>query len=1045
MLFAIERVRQILSDLEQLTFTDSFEPPAVFTPCSYGAYDLLEAPSDGWEACPPHQNWGGRDQHRWLRSSITLPASFEGKRAVLRVETGRTGWDATNPQFLAFIDGKVAQGLDVNHKELLLRESAQGGEELQVDLYAYSGMQESDASLKLTVAVLQTQIERLYYNLQVPLQVCGLLDEEDYRRVGILNHLNEAVNRLDLRQPLNGAFFASVDEANRYLDTEFYGRFCRDGEVHELCVGHTHIDVAWLWTLAQTREKAVRSFATVVSLMKQYPDYIFMSSQPQLYEYVKEDRPELYKEIKELIRAGRWEAEGAMWLEADCNLISGESMVRQILFGKRFFRDEFGVESKVLWLPDVFGYSAALPQILKKSGVDYFVTSKISWNEFNKLPYDTFRWQGLDGTEIFTHFITTQDYVKGPAPINTTYVGDTTPSHVKGCWHRYQQKEINDTVLNCYGYGDGGGGPTRQMLERLSRLNKGIPGCPQTKSGTALGYLRELEQRVSGNKRLPKWVGELYLEFHRGTYTSMARNKKYNRKTELLNLENELFSGMNTLLCGAAYPQEALERCWKTTLLNQFHDIIPGSSIKQVYEDSKAQYEAVRREGEALLDGALRGIAAGVSAAETSAVVFNPLGFARGGLVSVALPQGWRAARVFDGETPLVSQPDGDGKLLFFAEDVPSKGYKTFTLRQAERPEQGAAPLAAAPDGMENAFFRIRLAPDGTLTSVFDKRAGREVLLPGTRGNQLLAFEDKPHEYYAWNIDIYYQEKMWTLDGAADIEVAEAGPLRAALRVRRRFLDSTIEQIYTIYRDVPRIDFATEIGWHEKQILLKAAFPVDVHTDHAAYDIQYGNVERPTHWNTSWDWARFEVCAHKWADLSEEGYGVSLLNDCKYGHDIRDSVMRLTLLKSPIYPNEDADREHHSFVYSLYPHTGGWRQAETARLAYALNSPLHACVVGPQSGALPGAFSLVQADAGNAMIEAVKQAEDGGALIVRLYEYKNRRAQVRLRFGRPVAAAQACDLMENAEQTLDTQPDGFSFTLRPYEIRTFRVTFAPEA
>ena len=774
--------------------------------------------------------------------------------------------------------------------------------------------------------------------------------------------------------------------------------------------------------------------------MKQYPDYVFMSSQPQLYKYVKEDRPEIYEEIKKMIKAGRWEAEGAMWLEADCNLTSGESLVRQILFGTRFFKQEFGIENKILWLPDVFGYSAALPQILKKSGIEYFMTTKISWNQFNRMPYDTFMWQGIDGTDILTYFISTQDYDKENKSTNlTTYNGNTTPTQVMGCWQRYQQKELTNEVMNCFGFGDGGGGPTKEMLEYTERLSKGIPGSPQVKLGNSLDFFKRLEKKVAGNKRLPKWVGELYLEYHRGTYTTMARNKRYNRKTEFLNQDAELLSSINKTLLGAGYPQKEINECWEATLLNQFHDIISGSSIKEVYEDSKAQYEAIGAVGRTLVATVINGVASQIKTEQTSVVVFNQLGFLRSDIAEFKLPEGWNFADVYENERKFTTQLAGDS-IIFFAENVPSKGYKSFTLKKATQPE-AANTFKLDIKHLENKYFTILLDDNGNFVSIYDKNRERELLQKGQKGNLLQAFEDKPFNNDAWDIDIYYQEKMWEIDNITDIQVIENGSVRSALKIKRTFLNSTIEQTIYLYSDINRIDFDSTIDWKEKQILLKAAFPVDIHSDKATYEIQYGNVERPTHWNTSWDWARFEVCGHKWADLSEGGYGVSLLNDCKYGHDIKDSVMRLTLLKSSTSPNVDADREIHNFIYSIYPHAGDWKTADVEGMAYNLNCPFYTKVEPAHDGSLPAEFSFVRLDCDNVMIEVVKKAEDSDDTIVRLYEYKNKRTSVRLTCCKPLVYAAECDLMENETGTVEVEENAFAFDIKPYEIKTFKIRF----
>jgi len=1041
MYFAIERINRIVSELGDYIYTDKKQLDIYkMKSCDYGDFSLLNTDSADWESYRIHDNWGSKDKHYWFKTTIEIPKEFDGETVVYRVFTGRDGWDAINPQFLVFINGKAVQGLDVNHREVLLAEKAIAGDLYNIDLYAYTGMNEGYLELDSSVCILQKKVERLYYNILVPVQVAALLDEQDKKRIDILNYLIEAINNLDLRQVRSETFNASVDAVNRYLDEEFYGKFCGDSDVTEICVGHTHIDVAWLWTLAQTREKAARSFSTVLNLMKQYPNYVFMSSQPQLYKYIKEDHPEIYEEIKKMIKAGRWEAEGAMWLEADCNLTSGESLVRQILFGTRFFKQEFGVDNKILWLPDVFGYSAALPQILKKSGIDYFMTTKISWNEFNKMPYDTFMWQGIDGTEILTYFVSTQDYDKDNKTINTTYNGNTNPSQVMGCWQRYQQKEINTEVLNCFGFGDGGGGPTKEMLEYTKRLGKGIPGSPQVKLGNSLDFFKKLEKKVAENKRLPKWVGELYLEYHRGTYTTMARNKRYNRKTEFLNQDVEWLSSIIKTLLGAEYPQKEINECWETTLLNQFHDIIPGSSIKEVYEDSKAQYEKIGAVGRGLLTKAINGVASQIKSDHTSVVVFNQLGFLRSDIVEFALPDGWSFAEVYDENCKIAAQLIDGESIIFFAKNVPAKGYKSFTIKNAAQSET-ASTLKMDDKNLENKYFTILLDENGNFSSIYDKINAREILQKGKKGNLLQAFEDKPLTYDAWDINIYYQEKMWEINDLTGVQVTEAGPVRSALKINRKFLDSTIEQTIYLYNDINRIDFDNTIDWKEKQILLKAAFPVDIHADKATYEIQYGNVERPTHWNTSWDRARFEVCGHKWADLSEGGYGVSLLNDCKYGHDIKDSVMRLTLLKSSTNPNVDADRETHRFIYSLYPHVGDWKTAGVTDMAYKLNCPMYAKVEAAHDGSLPAEFSFVSLDRDNVMIEVVKKAEDSDDTIVRLYEYKNERATIKLTCCKPLVYAAECDLMENETDTIKVEENTFDFEIKPYEIKTFKIRF----
>lgn len=993
-----------------------------------------------WKPFEKGDRWGGIDQHYWFTTDFEVPEKFEGKAIVLEVSTGREdGWDALNPQFLAYVNGKLVQGLDLNHREIILSQLAVKGEVYSIDLHAYSGMKEGLVNLNCCISAIEKEVEKLYYDISVPYEVAKLLDKDDKRRIDILKYLNDSINFIDLRKPFSEEFNKSIIIADEFLKKEFYEGYCGHDNVTALCIGHTHIDVAWLWTIAQTREKAARSFSTVLNLMKQYPEYVFMSSQPQLYQFVKQDYPELYDEIKKCVAEGRWEPEGAMWLEADCNVASGEALVRQLLLGIRFFEKEFGVRSKILWLPDVFGYSAALPQILKKSGIDYFMTTKISWNEYNKLPHDTFMWKGLDGTEILTYFISTQNFDSNNH--YTTYNGHLAPTQVMGAWRRYQQKDMNDEVLISYGFGDGGGGPTNEMLENARRMEKGIPGCPRVQQSKALDFFKRLDAKAANFKKLPKWVGELYLEYHRGTYTSMARNKKFNRKSELMYQAAELFSITDSLLVkSSSYPQEKLNQGWETILLNQFHDILPGSSIKEVYEDSMKQYLELLRCGQEILDVSLSSIAGEIELDTPSVVVFNQLGFERNDIVEFDLPEGYENVEIIDSSGSIVpSQFSNNGSVIFFATTVPSKGYKCYEIKNAKA-KDGETTQDFFSKKLENSFFKISFDNNMNISSIFDKENNREVLKPGEKANVLQAFEDKPHNYDAWDINIYYQEKMWEVTDVSNVKIIESGDVRTTVRISRKFCDSLITQNISIYKDIPRIDFNTVIDWKETQVLLKAAFPVDIHSDKAVYEIQYGNVERPTHWNTSWDQARFEVCAHKWADLSEDDYGISLLNDCKYGYDIKDSVMRLTLLKSAKEPNVDADREIHEFTYSLYPHTGNFKTAGTVQMAYALNCPMYTKFENQHTGNLPKEFSMAKVDKENVLIEVVKKAEDSNDIIIRLYECYNRRSLVNLAFSGKIYDVWECDLMENNLQKIEHEEESFAFNIKPFEIKTFKLT-----
>lgn len=1035
--------------------------------------DVENLNTSEWEVFQAGQIWGGHREYFWFETNVVIPAEYDGKCVTYEILTGKEGeWDATNPQFTVYINGKLRQGFDVNHHEILLTQSAKAGEIFRIVLSAFTGDSNFSLLLNSKIKVLDCKTEKYFYDVQVPFQLAELLPNDNENCIRILSCLNESLNLVDFRKPWSENYYASLEKAQNYLDEVFYQKECGESKETVYCVGHTHIDVAWKWTLAVTEDKAVRSFSTVLELMKQYPEYIFMSSQPQLYQYVKKNAPEVYEEIKERVKEGRWETDGGMWVEADCNLTSGEGLVRQFLYGQRFFREEFGKENCMLWLPDVFGYSAALPQIMKKCGLSYFMTTKINWNEFNKMPYDTFMWEGIDGTRVLTHFIPTRDYHEqgraGRTNFFTTYNGDINPSQIMGGWKRYSQKYLNHEVLNSFGHGDGGGGATKEMLENQRRLSAGLPGCPKTKMSTAADFFRVLEKNVKEHKYLPSWVGELYLEYHRGTYTSMARNKKYNRKSEFAYQNLETYGLMNQLWADGNYPEEMLKAGWEVILRNQFHDILPGSSIKEVYDDSKEEYEMILKENAAYTSDTLKSIVSGVDTENGNLVVFWPNSTESAGPVyfSGDMIQGEPTAVRVIGQADICS-PDGDfcaavkypvqktadGRYVFCPKCLPSKGYQTFApIYESVNTECGCEQQICGADVdnsglvittavMENEFIRLELNEKGQFSRMYDKKHHREILKPGTVGNQIMTYEDRPHNYDAWDVNHYYTEKSWEADDVQSVEVLECGPVRGCVRVSRNYLDSTICQEITIYADSPRVDIRNVIDWKENHIFMKTFFPVDVHTNEATFDIQFGNVKRPTHSNTTWDMARFEVCMHKWVDLSEDGYGVAMLNDCKYGCSVQDGVLGLSMLKSATFPNPVADQELHEFTFSILPHSGDFRQGEVVKEAVALNNPAEAVWknidINPVK--LPAAASLVSVDQSNVIIETVKMAEDDDAMIIRVYECYNRRSDAVLTLGLPVQEAYLCNLMEEEDEEIAFDGNQIAFQIKPYEILTFKV------
>ena len=1038
-----ERIGKLLEELKRLIYCEHYPIVEYRMKKVEQRYENEgNIDTEDWEIMSEKELWGGHREFYYFQTVITIPKECEGKAIIYELHTGKEGdWDAINPQFLVYVNGKVKQGLDVNHREVLLTKCAKVGETFEIILSAFTGDNNFSLYLDSEYKVFIPEIEKYYYDLFIPYEVARLLQKDSIEFITIIKAVNESLNLLDLRRPYSKEFYETLQKAQAYITEQFYELYCGNSKQTVYCVGHTHIDIAWLWTLKTTEDKAVRSFSTVLELMKQYPEYKFMSSQPQLYKYVKKNAPLIYEQIKERVKEGRWETEGGMFVEADCNIASGESLIRQFLYGITFFEKEFKKKNEILWLPDVFGYSAALPQIMKKCGIRYFMTTKISWNEFNKMPYDTFMWQGIDGTEILTHFIPARDYgigaIEGSAETEhfTTYNGMLNVSQVKGSWQRYSQKDLNNNVLMSYGYGDGGGGPTKEMLESQRRMEKGILGCPRTKQAHALEFFKKLESDVIGSKYLPKWVGELYLEYHRGTYTSMARNKKYNRKSEFAYQNLEFYYTMASQLLKMNYPREQLKEAWEIILKNQFHDILPGSSIKEVYDDSKKEYETILSTNEQLKQRVLQEIADKIIGEKGDIVVFNPNSVSVNSVVM--LPTMEEDICLFDGVCEYPVQKVENGMITVLS-NMSVRGYKLYHKRKQEKiiPK-----MTVTTSEVDTSFFHVILNEKGQFISIYDKICKRELIPEGRAANVLITYEDKPHNFDAWDINNYYTEKFWPVEEVSLIEVIEGGPIRACIKIVRPYLDSEITQYLYFYSDLYQIDIRNEIDWKEKQILLRDYFPVDIHTNEATYEIQYGNVKRPTHYNTSWDFARFEVCGHKWLDVSEDGYGVSILNDCKYGYSVHDGVIGLSILKSAIYPNEEADKEHHTCWYSICPHEKCFKEGNTVAKAYVFNNPYEAVIKNKEGDTLDSQFSYIQVDKENIVLEIIKQEEEGRHTIIRLYECYNRRVKCRLQFALPVKEIKECNMLEQEENDILHELYTAEIAFKPYEIKTLKVEF----
>ena len=988
--FIKEKIRVMTEKLNEIKTVKADTVTYSFVECpEYKTTNVPPAEDAPWQMGRPDHVFDGIDYHYWLHLQLPELKAERGQELRLSVKTGREGqWDARNPQFTVFVDGITTQALDTNHTWLPL-----GGKQGQdIYLYLYTGMQGGHFEVNISVETVDLATEALFYDLQAPYLCMLELGEESYDYIRIRDCLDKALLLLDLREVHSEEYHKSVDAVREYLKEELYGKLCGQSESIVSCIGHTHIDVAWLWTVAQTREKAQRSFSTVINMMKRYKDYIFMSSQPQLYQHVKESDPQLYGEIKKAVVEGQWEPEGAMWLEADTNLIHGESLIRQILYGKRFMREEFGIENRILWLPDVFGYSGALPQILKKCGVNRFFTAKMSWNETNPMPNDTFIWEGIDGSQVFTSII-------------KSYVCKLDPNQIYRTWKDYKNKSMTNDTLVTFGFGDGGGGPTYEMMENYERLKYGLPGMPVAKVEKAGDFFNRIEANFEKNaaelRKRPKWVGEMYLEMHRGTYTSMAKNKKNNRKSELLYLMAESAAAADMVLNGGVYPSETIYKNTVNILLNQFHDIIPGSSIKEVYDVTDVEYARILKDGQNILDQKLEAIKANLKT-EGGIFVWNPTPFEISDYI-----------RLDDN--------------LYFADRIPPHGFKVIPACPVENQ------VTVSEKRLENDKIRVEFNEKYHIVSVFDKEAGREVLAKDAEANRLEIFEDYPREYDAWEITDYYKQKMWIADDVQKTEQLENG-----IRILRKYRHSTIRQDILLHRGSKKIDFVTEVDWHEDHVLLKAAFPVDIHNSHATYDIQFGNLERPTHHNTSWDAAKFEVCAHKWADLSEGDYGVSILNDCKYGYGIEENIMKISLLKSATYPNPEADRGLNRFTYSLYPHEGDYRKGNTVREGYLLNMPLRASFVEATDGTLSDNYTMIRCDKENVLIETIKKAEEDSSVVVRLYETYNQKADVVLTTAFDFKEVYLCDMLERNITPLETVNGQVKLPVKNFEIVTLK-------
>ncbi len=793
---------------------------------------------------------------------------------------------------------------------------------------------------------------------------------------------------LDPHPPaLEGGERDSVLEAHRVLDAELAAlreRFPPVGAL--LLTGHAHLDLAWRWPLSETRLKARRTLSTAVELLHAYPELTFNQSAAQVYAFLEEDDPELLARVVELAGEGRLEPIGGMWVEPDCVMPAGESLVRQLLYGQRAFRARFGAEHTVCWLPDCFGFTPALPQLLRGAGIERFFTIKLSWSETNRFPHDLFWWEGLDGSRVLAHLFDNPD---------GGYNGIVGPVSAAATWRNYRGRDIHPESLLSVGYGDGGGGLTPEMAERARELDA-FPALPAQRFGRVDEFFDRAERSVAEHGA-PTWAGELYLELHRGTLTSQGRTKRAHRRAERDLVAAEVVGGLAALAGGELPP--SLESQWHVLLRNEFHDILPGSSIREVAEEAEAELAGVSAAAGEVIDARMAELGERMAGGgEEALLVVNPDLSPR----------------------PLRAELPGGAAV---SSAVTIAGLEVAVVR--ETPPAGA--LSVSAEHLENELVRVALAADGTLASVWDKRAGREVL--GDRGNQVWAYVDKPRQWDAWDVEASYAEEGAELYASRPPEVVETGPHRVAVRVERAFRDSRIVQEIRLWAGSARIDFATRLDWHDRRWLVKARFPLAVRSDRATFETAFGVVERPTHRNTSWDDARFEVAGHRFADLSEPGYGAALLNDGRYGHHALGSELGLSLLRSPTWPDPLADEGAQDVTYALFPHAGQWFEGGVLAEAEDLNRPL---LVRPVTAAAETRLRPLVLDGLPLGLGTLKALEDGGGLVLRAYEPHGARGTARLTLPEDWTLECGADLLERPSG----EPElGFG----PFQVRTWRL------
>ena len=983
-----------------------------------------------WRSAPSGTQWGGPWMSAWFRGDVKLPASCAGRKVFIRAKT--------NGETLFLVDGEPRGVFDGNHPVVLVTMRGIAGRKHHLAFEAYAGhfipgcMPDDNptppGARNKTFDGIELVLERedvsaFIFDLRVLRLLAQGLDENSLRRNKIIAGLAKVYELVD-------AMPAHVEEqawrpklaAARRLMRPLLA--CKNGPTMPTMglIGHSHIDTAWLWPLNETWRKAARTFSSMLNLMEQYPELIFIQSVPCHSEVIRKEYPSIFRRMKRMAAEGRWEVNGPMWVEPDCNIPSGEAFVRQLLIGQQSNRRLFGRSADTLWQPDVFGYSAALPQLLRGAGVEFFCSTKIAWNDTTRFPYDTFIWEGIDSSTVLSHY-------------NSIHCWPD-PKTLIDQWNWVQHKDVQDRRLTAFGFGDGGGGPQAEMMEVARRVGD-LEGCPRTRHTTVSDFMKGIRDEL---KDLPRWVGELYLELHRGTLTSIAKIKRGNRKAELALREAEFLCTLAALR-GARYPAGKFEDLWKTLLTNQFHDILPGSSIAEVNDEAVRDFDRCITGAGEVGGAALKTLAKPGGDKANALLLINSLSWDRTRAIELSnVPAGMRPA---DENLPAqwIQDVTGTRKLIVGGVSIPALG-STVLLLVKGRPGHDArftdSPFTLNQDGsrVETPHAVIRLDDIGRIVSLVDKASGREVVKPGGKLNTLLIGEDVPAAWDNWDLDRDQAMKLRPAEDMDRWQVVYDGPLQWRVRsVYKLGTASTLTQDMVLHADSPQIDFDTQLDWNEKHRMLKVGFDLNVMAESARHEIQYGHVERPLHGNLPQDRARFEVCAHKWTDVSDNGFGVAILNDCKYGIGVWDGQLRLSLMRSGRHPDTRGDAGTHRFAYALLPHASGFSVESVVRPAYELNIPVTAARVSPTTDSLAAPVGV---DSPDVIIESIKWAAEGKAFIVRLYEAGKTGGTVKLRFTVPVTKVTETNLLEDPIRPLALRGRAAAFTIRPFQIRTLR-------